>query len=265
VAKLVSEAWKDLPPEEREKWEGLARRDKARYDAERVMYKGPWKVPANKRTPKDPSAPKRPMSAFLAFSNSRRAMVKRQNPESTNAEISKTLSNMWKEAPDDIRQQYIDEEYEKRQQYKVAMADWRKKYDEEKRVERQAREEIALRAAEESEHSEYSPNNAEDNESTAGAPRASYPTAEADGYLTAASQQLSVGSSLNAGSQMYGAGMGSMNPYFSALGGYGSAFGSSMGPLGGRLSDVEQQIAAYNQLGQLNSMFSKLTTSLSCL
>jgi len=115
----------------------MARRDKARYDVERATYKGPWKVPANKRTPKDPTAPKRPMSAFLAFSNSRRAMVKRQNPDATNAEISKTLSNMWKEAPDDLRQKYIDEEYGKRQQYKASMSDWRKKNDEEKRVERQ--------------------------------------------------------------------------------------------------------------------------------
>jgi len=58
------------------------------------MYKGPWKVPANKRTPKDPSAPKRPMSAFLAFSNGRRADLKRQNPNATNSDLSKVSARM---------------------------------------------------------------------------------------------------------------------------------------------------------------------------
>lgn len=259
---MVSEAWRDLDPDEREKWEGMARRDKARYDVERAMYKGPWKVPANKRTPKDPSAPKRPMSAFLAFSNSRRAMVKRENPDATNAEISKRLSNMWKEAPDDLRQQYIDEEYEKRQQYKIAMADWRTKFEEEKRAERQVREEMALRAAEESEQSVYS-RNADDNDSEDVAPRASYPFAEPDNYLTASShthqQHQQLLSSQNAAS-LYG--MGALNPYFSSLNGFGGAFGPSLPPLGGsRLNDVEHQLAAYNQLGQLNSLFSESTTT----
>ena len=58
---MVSEAWRELNPEEKEVWEKKARKDKARYEVEKAMYKGPWKVPANKRTPKDPSAPKRPM------------------------------------------------------------------------------------------------------------------------------------------------------------------------------------------------------------
>ena len=61
-------------------------KDKARYEVEKAMYKGPWKVPANRRTPKDPTAPKRPMSAFLAFSNKRRAALKRQHPDATNAD-----------------------------------------------------------------------------------------------------------------------------------------------------------------------------------
>ena len=58
---MVSEAWRELNPEDKEVWEKKARKDKARYEVEKAMYKGPWKVPANKRTPKDPSAPKRPM------------------------------------------------------------------------------------------------------------------------------------------------------------------------------------------------------------
>jgi hypothetical protein len=144
----VSEAWRELNPEEKEVWEKKARKDKARYEVEKAMYKGPWKVPANKRTPKDPSAPKRPMSAFLAFSNKRRAALKREHPDATNADLSKMLSKTWKEAEPSLRQKYMDEEAELRQTYKVEMAKWRKKVAEEKRVERKEREALAMQAAE---------------------------------------------------------------------------------------------------------------------
>jgi len=125
VAKLVSEAWRKLSSEERAVWDEKAREDKERYEMERVVYAGPWKVPANRRTPKDPSAPKRPMSAFLAYSNKLRASLKKENPKATNAELSKMLSNMWKEAPMDIKKKHIDEEAKLREKYKEEMAQWR--------------------------------------------------------------------------------------------------------------------------------------------
>ena len=145
---MVSEAWRELNAEDKEVWETKARKDKARYEVEKAMYKGPWKVPANKRTPKDPSAPKRPMSAFLAFSNKRRAALKRNHPDATNADLSKMLSKTWKEAEPSLRQKYMDEEAELRANYKVEMAKWRKKVAEEKRAERKEREALAMQAAE---------------------------------------------------------------------------------------------------------------------
>jgi HMG (high mobility group) box len=137
-----------MPSEEKELWEKKARKDKARYEVEKAMYKGPWKIPANKRTPKDPTAPKRPMSAFLAFSNKRRAALKREHPNATNADLSKMLSQSWKEAPDDIRSKYVEEEASLRSHYKTEMGKWRKKMAEEKKLERQEREAIAMEAAE---------------------------------------------------------------------------------------------------------------------
>jgi HMG (high mobility group) box len=135
-------------PEEKESWDKKAQKDKARYEVEKSLYKGPWKIPANKRTPKDPTAPKRPMSAFLAFSNKRRAALKREQPDSTNADLSKMLSKSWKEAPEDLRSKYMEEEAALRANYKVEMGKWRKKMAEEKKVERQEREAIAMEAAE---------------------------------------------------------------------------------------------------------------------
>jgi hypothetical protein len=137
-----------MPADEKENWEKKARKDKARYEVEKSMYKGPWKVQANKRTPKDPTAPKRPMSAFLAYSNKRRAGLKRENPDATNADLSKMLSKTWREIPDEQRKKYMEEEAALRATYKVAVAIWRKKVAEEKKIERTEREAVAMQAAE---------------------------------------------------------------------------------------------------------------------
>lgn len=55
VAKMVSESWKKLDPEERKVWDLKAEKDKERYELEKTQYKGPWKIPSNKRKQKDPT------------------------------------------------------------------------------------------------------------------------------------------------------------------------------------------------------------------
>ena len=87
------------------------------------------------------------MSAFLAFSNSRRASIKRSNPTATNADISKTLSKMWKEAPGTLRKKYLDEEAKLRNEYKIRIAEWRRKAAEEEDAQRKEREDIARKTA----------------------------------------------------------------------------------------------------------------------
>lgn len=52
VAKMVSEAWKNMDSEEREKWDKLASEDKDRFDTEKAKYKGPWTVPIGHRRSK---------------------------------------------------------------------------------------------------------------------------------------------------------------------------------------------------------------------
>lgn len=154
ISKLVSAAWKELSTDEREKWETLARDDRARYDVEKELYKGPWKVP-RRRMPKDSTAPKRPMSAFLAFANSRRAAVKKKLTVASNADLSRALAIMWREAPDELRQLYIQEEHEKRKAYATAMAEWKKNKEEEKLMQRRHREGAALRIARATEESNH--------------------------------------------------------------------------------------------------------------
>ena len=83
------------------------------------------KEPLRKHRKKDPNAPKRPLSAFLAYSNARRKELKRRYPDSTNADLSKMLSKMWKEAPEEFRHKYIDEAARRSSVYKEEMAKWK--------------------------------------------------------------------------------------------------------------------------------------------
>lgn len=123
ISKLVSKSWKLLEKSERAKWEEMARIDKARYEREKASYKGPWKVP----TIVFDDAPKKPMSAYLAFSNERRRAIAESNPFLTNAEISKLLSKLWKECPADVKQAYRDKEACKREAFKKYRAEWERK------------------------------------------------------------------------------------------------------------------------------------------
>jgi len=145
IAKMVSKAWKALSQSERDAWEERASQDKARYEVEKTMYTGPWKVPAKKRAIKDPNAPKRPMSAFLSFSHAKRAEVKEANPNLTNAEISRVLAQLWKDAAENDKKTHIDQEFSLRQEYKSAIAVWRENSEREMFQQRKVREDMALR------------------------------------------------------------------------------------------------------------------------
>ena len=145
IAKLVSKAWKDLTPEEKDFWDEHARRDKARFEVEKSLYTGPWKVPAKKRSQKDPDAPKRPMSAFLAYSHAKRAEVKKKNPNMNNADTSRVLAQLWKDAPEEEKKEHIEKEYELRQKYLSEIAVWRENTEKEFNEQRKSREDIAMK------------------------------------------------------------------------------------------------------------------------
>jgi len=141
VAKLVSKAWKALPDDERKQWDEIARQDKARYEIEKVTYTGPWKVPIyaampqqqppqtkhnknNKKRHDQRQPPKRPLSAFLLFSNAKRSYVKNKYQDATHAEIPSILAQMWKDADPHEKQLFLDEQFTLEQQYNQTMLEW---------------------------------------------------------------------------------------------------------------------------------------------
>ncbi|MGK3758694.1 MAG: hypothetical protein ACI8RD_011011 [Bacillariaceae sp.] len=136
ISKLSGQKWKALPADVRNYWDDVAAQDKLRYDIEKASYTGPWQVPS-KRAKKDPSAPKRSMSAFLFFSQGRRSQIKAKNPEMKNTEISKMLGNLWRNCPDDDRRPYVEKEKIERDKYKIAMAKWKVEFDKLKEEEKE--------------------------------------------------------------------------------------------------------------------------------
>jgi len=101
-------------------------------------------VPTLSRFKKDPSAPKKPMSAFLAYSQAKRNEVKLEYPRLHNTKLSKILAEMWNSAPEDERNIYRKWEEEKRMVYKDHMDKWRREKKEALEAERMEREKAAM-------------------------------------------------------------------------------------------------------------------------
>ena len=125
LSSRISADWKALSDDDREYWRKEAERDKLRYDAEKSAYTGPWKVPFRKRSAKDPSAPRRPPSAFLNYCQLRRKQLSRENPGVKNTEISKMLGQEWKNAPLDVKRPYMEKELIERAEYHRQMDAWK--------------------------------------------------------------------------------------------------------------------------------------------
>ncbi|KAG7364226.1 high mobility group box domain containing protein [Nitzschia inconspicua] len=141
ITKAVAEAWRSLSPEERDKYEDMARRDKERYDLEKANYIPPPGMSLTSKRPREPNAPRRPMSAYLCFANARRGAVKAQNPDCSNGEISRLLSEMWKNTPDSVKKPFKDEELAKWEAYKQGMVEWRKMNNKKKKLQTKRSEE----------------------------------------------------------------------------------------------------------------------------
>lgn len=117
LLKLVADAWRALSGADRAFWDEEARNDKVRFVREKNDYKGPWNLP-KRRAKKHPCAPKRPPSAFLKYSQKRRAMVKEANPDMSNTDVSRLLGEMWRNAMPAERAPYKEQEERERAKYK---------------------------------------------------------------------------------------------------------------------------------------------------
>jgi len=106
LAKLVAAEFKQLSGEGLQKYKEMERKDKERYQREMASYVKPTddgdeeeeKTSKKKKAKKDPNAPKRAMSAFMLFSNSKRAEIKEQNPDIKFGEIVSCYQSVYPKA-----------------------------------------------------------------------------------------------------------------------------------------------------------------------
>ena len=78
------------------------------------------KTKSNKKK-KDPNKPKRPLTAFMRFSQSRRAVLKKQNPNASMTDISKLIGQEWKVTDKKVLQPYHDQSAKEHEIYKAKM------------------------------------------------------------------------------------------------------------------------------------------------
>ncbi|VDK33706.1 unnamed protein product [Taenia asiatica] len=82
-SRKCAERWKIMTPKEKKRFEDMAALDKERYNREMVDYVPPegMKKGKKRKAAKDPSVPKRALSAFFFFCDEFRQQIRDEHPE----------------------------------------------------------------------------------------------------------------------------------------------------------------------------------------
>eukprot|EP00286_Rhodomonas_abbreviata_P026534 CAMPEP_0181311500 /NCGR_PEP_ID=MMETSP1101-20121128/13170_1 /TAXON_ID=46948 /ORGANISM="Rhodomonas abbreviata, Strain Caron Lab Isolate" /LENGTH=192 /DNA_ID=CAMNT_0023418235 /DNA_START=186 /DNA_END=765 /DNA_ORIENTATION=+ len=109
VVKKMGEMWKALTPAEKKPYEEAAAAERAEYDAK-------YGKAAKKST-----GPKKPLSAYMLYSNAVREEVKSANPTAKFGDIAKIIGASWREMQPGEKQKWVDKEQENK---KKAADEW---------------------------------------------------------------------------------------------------------------------------------------------
>jgi uncharacterized ParB-like nuclease family protein len=134
LGKILGDRWRACTPDERKKYEDLSDADKARYQKEMKEYGEKRREAAKKNGILNPiddiEVPQKPYPAYFQFANARRMDIKRANPDASNAEVSRMLSDMWRSSSDEFKDFHVKEEAKQRKIYKGQMEEYQKKVQE---------------------------------------------------------------------------------------------------------------------------------------
>jgi high mobility group protein B3 len=100
ITSKLAELWKKISEKDKKKYETLAQEDKQRYEKELEEYTPPSDVEEDsvkkgKKSKKERTGPKRPMSAYLYFCQESREAVKTEFPEMKGKEVTSELGKRW--------------------------------------------------------------------------------------------------------------------------------------------------------------------------
>ncbi|KAI9007294.1 Non-histone chromosomal protein 6 [Gaertneriomyces semiglobifer] len=76
------------------------------------------------RAKKDPNAPKKPLSAFMLFSQAMRPKVKEENPDVTFGDTGKILGERWREMDDAEKAKWQKKSEEAKKTYEKVLKDY---------------------------------------------------------------------------------------------------------------------------------------------
>ena len=124
------EAFEALSEKEKAFWDEEARSYSVQLAREQRAYTGP-SLEKKKRKKKHPDAPKRPMSAFLEYSQKNRKKMKEAHPSVQNTDISRLLGQKWRAMSEDEKRPYEERERSERAAYKERTRIWKEKKDRE--------------------------------------------------------------------------------------------------------------------------------------
>lgn len=82
------------------------------------------KKSTGKRTKKDPSAPKRGLSAYMFFAQENRDTVKIKNPDASFGEIGKILGELWKKLPSEDKLPYENRAKKDKERFETEKSRW---------------------------------------------------------------------------------------------------------------------------------------------
>lgn len=75
--------------------------------------------------PRDPTRPKRPLSAYLAFSKAKRPEIKAAHPDKKSTEILTLTAQLWRTTSEDDRIEFVNVAQESKARYVTEMAEWK--------------------------------------------------------------------------------------------------------------------------------------------
>jgi hypothetical protein len=110
ITKLIGNMWKGLTDVEKEPYLKKASEDRDRFLKEKQ------EANASKI-----QKPKRPLTAYMVFSNKIRPTIRENNPGITLGDVSKRISEQWKVLTDEQKTEYVDESKKDKERYDTEM------------------------------------------------------------------------------------------------------------------------------------------------
>lgn len=124
-SKKCAEKWKSMSgPKDKKRFDDMATKDKARFEAEMADYvPPPGETKRKRKKQKDPNAPKRALSAFFFFCAEERPAVRKVYPDYGVGDVAKELGKRWEVTSD--RTKYDGQAQKDKKRYEQEMAVYR--------------------------------------------------------------------------------------------------------------------------------------------